>query len=90
MALVQYYDNFVAVVGTLWSGTHGFYQYRIYPNEVTTVMKVINESTIAQWVKTRAGDFETILDFHLECQYITIPFKNEDNKHFLIETEIDT
>lgn len=90
MALVQYYDNYVAVVGVLWAGNTdiGFYQYRIYPNEVDTVMKAIDEGTVAQWVKSRSVDFETILDFHLECRYITIPFKDKDNNHFLIETEV--
>lgn len=90
MALVQYYDNFVAVVGPLWSGIDGFYQYRIYPNEVNTVMKAIDEGTVASWVKNKAGDFEKVIDYHLECQYITIPFKKEENNYFLIENEVHT
>lgn len=86
MALVQYYDNFVIVVGNSWGSGICSYQYSIRPHEVDEVLKAVDEGTVPQWVKRKAGDFETIIDYHLECQYITIDFK-DDKFQYLLEKE---
>lgn len=85
MALVQFYDNFVIVVGNTWGSGKCSYQYGISPIEIPIVMAAVERGTVADWVKRKAGDFETVLDYHLECEYITIGFKDEANEELVEE-----
>lgn len=84
MALVQYYEDFIIIVGNSWGSGVCSYRYSILPREVDEIFKAIYAGTIPQWVNRKAKDFEFVLDYHLECQYITIDFKNAEYQYLLL------
>lgn len=83
MALIQYYENFVIVVNQ----NQYYHVYKIYDNEVPGFLKAVDKNRIQQWIDKKSAyfnlNFGPVVDWHVECQYITISFKNTEHQSIL-------
>ena len=80
---VSYYDNRLLFVGVTWSGHKASYLYSLDRKDADFLLSILSDmEAVKKWVKSRAGDFQQLIDFRLEVYDSVIDFKNEESWDF--------
>ena len=83
------HENYVQVIGKTWAGYEGLYQYPITAQDIETMAgatQSIKRADVAKWLKTHAGDFQSITDFHAMIDNapggssVEFPWWNKENE----------
>ena len=86
---IPHYINQLFVVGRNWiPGCQCSHIYRIRHKEDVSIRHHLKNNTILQFVKTKAGDFQSVDDFRLEFYDEIIHFQNEDSWEFFDQEEL--
>ena len=83
-------ENYVEVIGRIWQpNTEAYMRYTLSPHDIESLKTngVITRDSIALWLDSHAGDFQSITDFHadIDSENLEFDWSNKENNYRVLE-----
>ena len=83
-------ENYVEVIGRIWQpDTEAYMKYTLQPKDIESLKTngAITHDSIALWLSTHAGDFQSITDFHadIDAENLEFDWTDKENGYKVLE-----